>query len=261
MKKRKIIIFLILFLIFLIVIKSLLINKDHNKKTFTNIPTSDIEQITPKQSDCDTPTNIPTKTSTTKPTDNSMVQVTNIPTMNVTKIPGLPVNTPTKQTTKKPIPTTKKPSPVPTTKLQTQVPTAKVPSPLPTKKLPSPTPTQKALSPSPILKPVSKTPIITCCTHTNRKYVYKTVTVPAEGRWVDIPVYKDMFVCDCGKREDEFNDISEFYLHCFNNDENYRLDRIPVGFYTEWEETSPEYKYEKEVGWICPDCKEEKYYE
>ncbi|MBR6274353.1 MAG: hypothetical protein IKR27_05010 [Lachnospiraceae bacterium] len=261
MKMRKIILLLTLFIVLLFVIKSLLNNKGQNKKTVLDIPASDKVKITTIQTDAVKMTNIPTKISTTKPTDNSMVQVTNIPTTNVTKIPGLPVNTPTKQTTKKPIPTTKKLSPVPTTKLQNQVPTAKVPSPLPTKKLPSPTPTVKALSPSTILKPASKTPIITGCTHTNRKYVYKTVTVPAEGRWVDIPVYKDMFVCDCGKREDEFNDISEFYLHCFNNDENYRLDRIPVGFYTEWEETSPEYKYEKEVGWICPDCMEEKYYE
>ena len=98
------------------------------------------------------------------------------------------------------------------------------------------------------------------CLHKRKKTIYETVTVNAEGIWVDVEVYKEMLVCECGKREDEFDDISDFYLHCLKNDENYCLENVPSGeYYREWKETRAEYTYEREVGWICPDCNE-KYY-
>ena len=107
-------------------------------------------------------------------------------------------------------------------------------------------------------KPAEKVPTLTAftkCLHKVHNPVYETVTVPAVGEWKDIPVMKEIMICGCGKSEEDFESTDDFYLHCFENDESYSLQQVPSGeYYTEWIEYIAEYTYEKEVGWICPDC-------
>ena len=96
---------------------------------------------------------------------------------------------------------------------------------------------------------------IHACSHPNRIPEYETVKIEAEGEWVSVPSYKEVLICGCGLTENDFESLSGFYLHCYENDESYSLSMVLSDeYHSEWIETVPAQEYEKEVGWICPDC-------